>query len=142
MRPTLAGQRLGVSTAGGVLRLGEATVVTAELRCENGVIHVVDRVILPELRDLATIAVEAGTDRRLGYLMLDLTEEEAGFLWLKRTQAEETEREMLETRVYRVLEDGIPMWLRTEIELSVAGKSREEVLTAVMTREPRPPGPE
>ncbi len=50
----------------------------------------------------------------------------AGFLWLKRARAEEAEREFLETRVYRVLEDGIPMWLRTEIELSVAGKSREE----------------
>lgn len=58
--------------------------------------------------------------------------DEAGFLWLKRTQAEETEREMLDTRVYRVLEDGIPMWLRTEIELSVAGKSREEDLGDIL----------
>jgi hypothetical protein len=54
--------------------------------------------------------------------------DEKGFLWLRRTRTEETEREFLAAQVYRVLEDGIPMWLRTEIELSVAGKSREEDL--------------
>jgi uncharacterized surface protein with fasciclin (FAS1) repeats len=58
---TLSGQHLRVSTELGVLRLGPASIATAELRCENGIIHVVDRVLLPELRDLATIAVEAGT---------------------------------------------------------------------------------
>ena len=30
--------------------------------------------------------------------------------------------------VYRVIEDGIPMWLHSEIELTVSGKSREEQL--------------
>lgn len=54
--------------------------------------------------------------------------DENGFLWLKRTRAEETQREFLAAQVYRVLEDGIPLWLRTEIELSVSGKSREEEL--------------
>ncbi len=55
--------------------------------------------------------------------------DESGQLWLKRTRIEEeTEREFLAAQVYRVLEDGIPMWLRTEIELSVSGKSREEDL--------------
>ncbi len=62
---SLAGQRLQTSSVRGELRVGDATVVTAELRCDNGVIHVVDRVILPELRDLATIAVEAGTFQTL-----------------------------------------------------------------------------
>ena len=52
----------------------------------------------------------------------------SGFLWLKRARSAEAQREFLEAKVYRVLEDGIPMWLRTEIELSVAGKSREETL--------------
>ncbi|MCA8924696.1 MAG: CIA30 family protein [Planctomycetes bacterium] len=58
---TLAGQRLQVASEAGALKLGEATVAAAELRCRNGVIHVVDRVLLPELRDLATVAVEAKT---------------------------------------------------------------------------------
>lgn len=52
-----------------------------------------------------------------------------GVLWLKRGRVEKAaEPEFLETKVYRVLEDGIPMWLRTELELSVSGKSREEDL--------------
>ena len=58
---TLAGQRLQVSTEGGALRAGAVGVASAGLRCENGVIHVVDAVILPELRDLVTVAVEAKT---------------------------------------------------------------------------------
>lgn len=51
--------------------------------------------------------------------------DEKGFLWLKRARPETAEREFLSAQVYRVLEDGIPMWLRTRVELSVAGKSRE-----------------
>jgi transforming growth factor-beta-induced protein len=58
---TLAGQRLEVQRSGSTLRVGGATIDTAGLRCDNGVIHVVDRVLLPELRDLATVAVEAKT---------------------------------------------------------------------------------
>jgi uncharacterized surface protein with fasciclin (FAS1) repeats len=58
---TLAGQRLRISSERGALRAGEATVVDAALRCANGVIHVVDRVIRPESRDLATVAVKAKT---------------------------------------------------------------------------------
>ncbi|MDF1815876.1 MAG: hypothetical protein P1V20_26995 [Verrucomicrobiales bacterium] len=55
--------------------------------------------------------------------------DEGGFLWLKRNRVEEeAEKEFLDAKVYRVLEDGIPMWLRTDIEISVAGKSREEEL--------------
>jgi len=61
--------------------------------------------------------------------------DESGLLWLKRTRVEEeTEREFLSAQVYRVIEDGIPMWLRTEIELSVSGKSREEDLGNVLPK--------
>jgi hypothetical protein len=56
-----------------------------------------------------------------------------GMLWLKRDgAAEETDKDFLATKIYRVLEDGIPVWLRTEVELTVSGKSREETLGAVM----------
>lgn len=51
-----------------------------------------------------------------------------GNVWLKRTQQEVAEEDSLTAQVYRVLEDGIPLWLRTEIDLSVSGKSREEDL--------------
>lgn len=55
-----------------------------------------------------------------------------GTLWLKRTRAEAADRDFLTVQVYRVIEDGIPMVLRTDIELSVAGKSREAELGSVL----------
>ena len=50
-----------------------------------------------------------------------------GAVWLKR-RSEPQEKNLLAVQVYRVIEDGIPMWLRTDIELKVSGKSREEDL--------------
>ena len=35
-------------------------------------------------------------------------------------------------KLYAALEDGIPLWLRTEIELTVSGKSREEELGTIL----------
>src|SRR5581483_3576642 len=32
----------------------------------------------------------------------------------------------------RLIEDGVPIWLRTEIELTVSGKSREESLDSIL----------
>jgi hypothetical protein len=58
--------------------------------------------------------------------------DEAGWLWLKRQKAETTDRDFMAAKIYRLLEDGQPMWLRTEVELSVAGKSREEDLGQIL----------
>jgi hypothetical protein len=56
-----------------------------------------------------------------------------GVLWLRRTATTaETDKDFLSRKIYAVLEDGIPMWLRTEIELTVSGKSREETIGAVL----------
>jgi hypothetical protein len=56
-----------------------------------------------------------------------------GVLWLRRTATtEETDKDFLSRKIYAVLEDGIPMWLRTEIELTVSGKSREETIGVVL----------
>lgn len=52
----------------------------------------------------------------------------SGDVWLKRQRAEAEEKDFLSPRVYRVIEDGVPIWLRTRIELAVSGKSREESL--------------
>ncbi len=51
-----------------------------------------------------------------------------GFVWLKRSRAEAMDKDFMSVQVYRVVEDGIPIWLRTEIEVTVSGKSREEEL--------------
>jgi len=55
-----------------------------------------------------------------------------GFLWLKRTRSEEAHKDFLSVQIYRVIEDGIPMWLRTEVEVTVAGKSREEEIGNIL----------
>ncbi|MGE4101579.1 MAG: hypothetical protein AB7E74_06415 [Pirellulales bacterium] len=52
----------------------------------------------------------------------------SGDVWLKRQRAEAEQKDLLAARVYRVIEDGVPIWLRTRIELAVSGKSREESL--------------
>ncbi len=53
---------------------------------------------------------------------------ETGEVWLRRVQGAPASVDRLGVQVYRVIEDGIPVWLRTEIELTVSGKSREEEL--------------
>lgn len=56
-----------------------------------------------------------------------------GFLWLKRDgSTEEADKNFLSVKLYASLEDGIPLWLRTEIELTVSGKSREEDLGTIL----------
>ena len=52
----------------------------------------------------------------------------SGDVWLKRQRGAVADKDLLGKQVYRVVEDGIPLWLRTEIELTVSGKSREEEL--------------
>ncbi|MBX3435514.1 MAG: hypothetical protein KF847_19530 [Pirellulales bacterium] len=54
-----------------------------------------------------------------------------GDLWLRRTQQDETQDQLVR-RVSRVLEDGAPLWLRTEVALGVSGKSREETLGVLL----------
>ncbi len=50
-----------------------------------------------------------------------------GWLWFKRDGLAETgDKNFLAVKLHLLLEDGIPLWLRTELELTVAGKSREE----------------
>jgi len=56
----------------------------------------------------------------------------AGTLFFKQARSEEADKDFLSVNVYRVIEDGIPMLLHTEVELSVAGKSREENLGSVL----------
>lgn len=44
---TLQGSNIKVSTGKGKVRIDKATVVQADIQCTNGVIHVIDTVILP-----------------------------------------------------------------------------------------------
>jgi transforming growth factor-beta-induced protein len=57
---TLNGQRVGIGIEHGV-QIDNANVITADIACSNGVIHVIDRVILPTSESILEIAAEAGS---------------------------------------------------------------------------------
>lgn len=49
-----------------------------------------------------------------------------GNLWLRRTQVDQVGEDQLSVQVYRLIQDGIPLSLRTRLEVTVSGRSREE----------------
>jgi len=55
------GQRLGFKAANGNVMVDAATVVTADINCANGVIHVIDQVVLPEHQNIVQVATGAKT---------------------------------------------------------------------------------
>jgi len=48
MAETVQGQSLDIDATGDAVMVDEATVVTADIEASNGVIHVIDTVVLPE----------------------------------------------------------------------------------------------
>ncbi|MGB0327021.1 MAG: CIA30 family protein [Akkermansiaceae bacterium] len=64
---TVQGAPLTVKFAEGSVRINEANLVNADIKCSNGVIHVIDSVILPPrpANDLASVAEKAGSFKTL-----------------------------------------------------------------------------
>ena len=60
---TLNGQRINVNAAEG--EIDQATITKTDILCTNGIIHVIDEVILPESGTVVDVAVEAGTFKTL-----------------------------------------------------------------------------
>ena len=59
------GQRVDIKTEGGKVFIDGAQVITADIACSNGVIHVIDSVIMPSTNDIVATAVEAGAFKTL-----------------------------------------------------------------------------
>ncbi|MBL7044494.1 MAG: fasciclin domain-containing protein [Pirellulaceae bacterium] len=57
---TVNGQRLNVAIPDGKLAIDGASVVATDINCSNGVIHVIDRVLLPEQARIPAAAKKAG----------------------------------------------------------------------------------
>lgn len=57
---TVNGQRAGITVKDGKAMIGNATIVTTDIKCSNGVIHVIDAVILPNEKNLVEVAKGAG----------------------------------------------------------------------------------
>lgn len=58
---TLNGQRVEIAVNDGTVMVDGAKVITADVNATNGVIHVIDTVILPEQRDIVAVAQSAGS---------------------------------------------------------------------------------
>jgi transforming growth factor-beta-induced protein len=56
---TLQGQTLTIGVAGSTVTVGGATVVAADIEATNGIIHVIDQVLVPEV-DIVDVAVLNG----------------------------------------------------------------------------------
>jgi uncharacterized surface protein with fasciclin (FAS1) repeats len=62
---TLAGQRIDVKAADGKVMIDGATVTATDIQCSNGVIHVIDTVIMPSTIDIVATAMQAGKFKTL-----------------------------------------------------------------------------
>ncbi|QDU49215.1 fasciclin domain-containing protein [Gimesia panareensis] len=62
---TLNGQRVDIMTKDGKVMVDGATVVKADIKCSNGIIHVIDQVILPADKNLVETASAAGQFKTL-----------------------------------------------------------------------------
>lgn len=62
---TLSGQVAGIKVSDQGAFIGAAKIVTTDIHCKNGVIHVIDTVILPETKNIAEVAVAAGKFKTL-----------------------------------------------------------------------------
>lgn len=57
---TVNGQRVDVKVEGNAVSIDDARVVKTDIACSNGVIHVIDKVILPTSDNIPTVASKAG----------------------------------------------------------------------------------
>jgi uncharacterized surface protein with fasciclin (FAS1) repeats len=57
---TLQGQYVDIKVEDGKVMLDDAVVIITDIEASNGVIHVIDAVILPETRDIVDMAAEDG----------------------------------------------------------------------------------
>jgi uncharacterized surface protein with fasciclin (FAS1) repeats len=62
---TLNGQRVDIAVKDGGVMIDAAKVVVTDIKCSNGVIHVIDSVILPASDNIPATAVKAGTFKTL-----------------------------------------------------------------------------
>lgn len=62
---TINGQQIDLGSDEGQILVNEARVITADIRASNGIIHVIDRVLLPESNTIPEVAKAAGSFKTL-----------------------------------------------------------------------------
>jgi uncharacterized surface protein with fasciclin (FAS1) repeats len=61
----LDGQRIDVVVNGGTVSVDGAKVAATDIACSNGVIHIIDTVMMPATDDIPTVATKAGSFKTL-----------------------------------------------------------------------------
>jgi uncharacterized surface protein with fasciclin (FAS1) repeats len=62
---TLNGQQVAIQVAAGKVSIDQAQVVTTDIACSNGVIHVIDAVLMPAADNIPVTAEKAGSFKTL-----------------------------------------------------------------------------
>jgi uncharacterized surface protein with fasciclin (FAS1) repeats len=62
---TVNGERAKIAMKNGKATIGGSTIVATDIEASNGVIHVIDTVMMPEQRDIVGVATAAGTFKTL-----------------------------------------------------------------------------
>ena len=62
---TVNGQRVDVTVKDGAVKIDAANVVTTDIACSNGIIHVIDAVIMPSTENIPATADKAGVFKTL-----------------------------------------------------------------------------
>ena len=62
---SLNGQRVDVMANGGAVTVDKSKVVSTDIACSNGVIHVIDTVLMPATDNIPTVAEKAGSFKTL-----------------------------------------------------------------------------
>jgi transforming growth factor-beta-induced protein len=60
--PSIEGSNLAVVAEGGTVKIGDATVTTADLESGNGIVHVIDTVLIPPTVDVAALLAAPAAD--------------------------------------------------------------------------------
>jgi len=66
---TLNGQRVDIVVKESVVSLDKSKVTKTDIECSNGVIHVIDTVLMPSTKNIVETAVEAGSFKTLASLL-------------------------------------------------------------------------
>ncbi len=62
---TVNGQRIDISVSDDLVHVDKAKVTQTDIRCSNGIIHVIDAVMLPSTNDIVATAMQAGQFKTL-----------------------------------------------------------------------------
>jgi uncharacterized surface protein with fasciclin (FAS1) repeats len=77
--PTLNGGEIAISVDGGSVKVNEATVVSADLLADNGIVHVIDSVLLPPGLELASAGKTTTTVQEASNTVADIVAGDENF---------------------------------------------------------------